>query len=170
MRSDRPRWARARRGSCFAQAQSVLALPSSPERNLTVFFSLLLLCGIRDLPGKSGAALACAAAALSPPRQRAATGKQAQGRLLATACLVALWLKPDSSEPQTHRDSSTPRLQLARNPVLCLKVMYFMVVQMRAKAPVCHTWPPARLRDRRGTTPRGYSCLQMEGDTRNSEK
>lgn len=53
-------------------------------------------------------------------------------------CFVGLELKQDSSEPRTHRDTSTPRLQAARNPVLCLEVTYFMAFQKCVTALLLH--------------------------------
>lgn len=54
---------------------------------------------------------------------------------------AAMHSREDSSEPQTHRDSFTLRLQLEGNPVFCLKVMWFMAFGMCSKAPTCHMWP-----------------------------
>lgn len=147
-----------------------LVLPREKPR--CVFFTVAVVSDLRSARGKKkkdAAALFCTAAALSPPGQRAATGKPGQGRLPAMGCFVGLELKQDSSEPRTHRDTSTPRLQSARNPVLCLEVMYFMAFQKCVTALLCYTWPSARLSNRPGILPGRNSCLQMEGGIRSSE-
>lgn len=145
-----------------------LVLPR--EKPCCVFFTLAVVSDLRPVRGKkNAAALSCAAAALPPPGQCAATGKPGQGRLPAMGCFVGLGLKQDSSEPQTRRDSSTPRLQPARNPVLCLEVTYFMAFQKCVTALLCYTWPSARLSNRPGILPGRHSCLQMEGGIRSSE-
>lgn len=93
--------------------------------------------------------------------------QQGQGRLPTTGHSLSSRLKEDSSEPQTHRDSSTPRLQLERNSGLCLKVMCFMAFEMCTKALM---WPPASLCKHPGILLYSYSCLQMEGDVETNEK
>lgn len=96
--------------------------------------------------------------------------QQVRGRLPATGHSLGLGLKEDSSEPQTHRDSSTPRLKPERNLGLCLKVTCFMAFEMCAKALMCHMWPPAQLCKRPGILLCRSSCLQMEGDVETNEK
>lgn len=93
-----------------------------------------------------------------------------QSRLSAAGHSRGLVLKEDSTEPQTHRDSFTPRLQLERNSVFCLKVMWFMAFGMCSKALMCHMWPPAWLCKHLSILLSRYSCLQMEGDVETNEK
>lgn len=83
---------------------------------------------------------------------------------------AAMHSRENSSEPQTHRDSFTLRLQLEGNPVFCLKVMWFMAFGMCSKALTCHMWPPARLCKHPSILLCRYSCLQMEGDVVTNQK
>lgn len=82
---------------------------------------------------------------------------------------AAMHSRENSSEPQTHRDFFTLRLQQG-NPVFCLKVMWFMAFGMCSKALTCHMWPPARLCKHPSILLCRYSCLQMEGDVVTNQK
>lgn len=99
---------------------------------------LVLLC---RSDARSDASLSQAVAALWTvlwdSRQLPENKQQVQGRLPAAGRSLGWGLKEDSSKPQTYRDSSTLQLQVERNPVLYLKVLWLLKCVLKLMCVIC---------------------------------